>query len=328
MDMIIYLSLGRKENAVGVKDAPLFFTIREKVQGAEDGEYRLLYVDIPRGMLKEPEAQEDRPKGFWEKIRGLWDRAVRRSGESGHSEEKAGYSGKQSRRSELQTGYEAECREIKRQRVLRANLPWIRELSEYLVPYQLQSPSCGMVYDESVDKWLKSRDLCGWWEKNWPVPAFEDYHDAVFACRLMERVHLSHFLVLGYAPCVPQLLSGQARRMKSLRFLLKKEPEELDEFIEDFYEEHGLAASVRVVEGGSFKGERIVCAQPTAILDFSGESHLLTADIARGSVWLDMDSMEEKRRRIEDRNTGIYYFSMKKEWKRIKRGEKPGRDTI
>lgn len=228
----------------------------------------------------------------------------------------------------MQTGYEAECREIKRQRVLRANLPWIRELSEYLVPYQLQSPSCGMVYDESVDKWLKSRDLCGWWEKNWPVPAFEDYHDAVFACRLMERVHLSHFLVLGYAPCVPQLLSGQARRMKSLRFLLKKEPEGLDEFIEDFYEEHGLAASVRVVEGGSFKGERIVCAQPTAILDFSGESHLFTADIARGSVWLDMDSMEEKRRRIEDRNTGIYYFSMKKEWKRIKRGEKPGRDTI
>ena len=360
MDMIIYLSLGRKENAGGVKDAPPVFTIREKIQGVEDSEYRLLYVDIPRAMLKEPQAQKDGAEGLREKILGMLDRIAAMRGKAGEQtrssqmhagrsgelvrgpEKQTGRSGERIRNSEKKTGspgeqtshpewhaeYEAECREIKRQQALRANLPWIRELSEYLVPFQLQSPACGMVYDESVDKWLKIHDLWGWWEKNWPVPALEDYHDAVFARRLMEQVHLSHFLVLGYAHCVPQLLTGQARRMKSLRFLLKKEPEGLEEFIEDFYEEHGLAASVRVVEGNSFKGERIVCAQPTAILDFSGESRILTADIVRGSVWLDMDSLEEKRRRIEDRNTGIYYFSMKKEWKRIKSGEKPGRDTI
>lgn len=337
MDTMIYLTLERKENAGETKDAPPVFSIKERPESAEESlEYRLLYVDVPRAMLKEPQEkkgtqnQEDRAcenrgvnlkkgqegkRSILEWVGSLLGRGPEPTPQS---------SGHDVRESEVITAHENKIKEIIaqerkkafRREALLLNLPWIRELSEYLVPYQLQSDACSMVYDDSVDKWLKKYDLCGWWEENWPIPLFEGYHAPILARKLMEHVHLSHFLVLGYAPCVPELLVSHARRMKSLRFLLREMPEELDLFLEDFYEEYGLAAACRVTDGESFKGERIQCAVPTAILDFSGESHLLTADVVKGSMWLDMDSMEEKRRRIEDRNTGIFYFSMKKEWKR------------
>jgi len=58
-----------------------------------------------------------------------------------------------------------------------------------------------------------------------------------------------------------------------------------------------------------------ICLHPSLVLDFSEADRIATADVPRGSIWLDMAASEEKRRRIEDRNTGIRYFSLKKEWK-------------
>lgn len=357
METIIYLTLKRKENAGGTKDEPPIFSIREKTAALEEEDYRILYVDVPNAMLKEPAA--DRSDQSHDSRNAEMKQGKDRRGESLSQEEPvrlAGWlsrilfrgekstvqkdadgqeqcrgrkrfgrrkqqdvTGRHPEDEQCQTGMDRSAeRAQRRQEAIRLNMPWIRELAQYLVPYQLQSSICHMVYDDSVDKWLKKYDMCGWWEENWAISEFRDYHATAFARKLMDHAHLPNFLVLGYDPCVPGLLAGHARHMKSLSFILGEMPEELEEFLEDFYDEYGLAAACRVAQGQSLRGERIRCVFPAVILDFSKESRLLTADVAKGSVWLDMDSLEEKRRRIEERNTGIYYFSMKKEWKQGK----------
>ena len=44
-----------------------------------------------------------------------------------------------------------------------------------------------------------------------------------------------------------------------------------------------------------------------------------TAGVARGSIWLDLYSVEEKQKKMECRNPGIFYFSLKKKWKQVQK---------
>lgn len=128
----------------------------------------------------------------------------------------------------------------------------------------------------------------------------------------------SHVLVLGQAQCLTELLFLYAGKMKSLKWVLpaRQFREEQQEVVEDIYDEYGLAVDVQLLEDeDAYRRTRVSCVLPTVVLDFSESDRVPTADIAKGSLWLDMASSEQKRRRIEDRNTGIQYFSLKKEWK-------------
>lgn len=177
--------------------------------------------------------------------------------------------------------------------------------------------------EETLEKLLKPVENCfspagDIWLQMWKVPEFNDYRKLRWVEHLLQYAALSHFLVLGYHPALPKLLCLYADKMKSLKWILPEwcYSEELQEFLENFYEEYGLAAMVQVLPPGeTCKRAHISCREPSNILDFSGEERIPTGDIARESIWLDMDSLEEKQRRMESRNTGIYYYSLKKEWK-------------
>ena len=54
---------------------------------------------------------------------------------------------------------------------------------------------------------------------------------------------------------------------------------------------------------------------PVTVLDFSGEEKMSCTDLAEGSRWLDMESSEYKRERLERQSSKAAYFSLKKEWK-------------
>lgn len=156
------------------------------------------------------------------------------------------------------------------------------------------------------------------WTQKWSLPEFDGYGEPRWVEHLMRHAMLPHFVVLGYHPELPRLLCLYADRMKSLKWILPQRfySEQIQEFLEDFYEEYGLAAAVQVLpDGESYKKARIACREPSNILDFSGEVQIPAGNISRESIWLDMNSLEEKCRRMEIRNTGIYYFSLKKEWK-------------
>lgn len=131
-------------------------------------------------------------------------------------------------------------------------------------------------------------------------------------------IPLPHFVILGQTYCVSEMISDLVHGMKSLKWILPERQfrAEQQELVDILYEEYGLAVEVRLFsEEESYKQVHPVCRVPSVILDFSEADRIPTVDVARGSIWLDMASSEEKRRRIEDRDTGISYFSLKKEWK-------------
>ena len=139
---------------------------------------------------------------------------------------------------------------------------------------------------------------------------------------LLPEAVLPHFVILGTVSCLPLLIEKYADRMKSLRWILPENDysRELQEFVEDFYTEYGLAIMLQVVPAGQ-RRLQAVCKEPSNVLDFTQEAYINLAKVAKGSIWLDMLSVEEKKRRIVGRNTGITYVSLKEKWKLVRKKE-------
>ena len=165
--------------------------------------------------------------------------------------------------------------------------------------------------------------LSALWRKYLPLEEFQGYAQRFWVRQVFSQgaglpASPPHFVILGTAPGLPEVLEAHARRMKSLRwFLLEAEwGEELSAFVEDFYTEYGLAIELRLLEdGAALKRLRLFCGEPVIVVDFTGESYMAVPAVPEGSVWLDMFSVEEKRRRILARGKDITYFSMKEIWK-------------
>ncbi len=247
--------------------------------------------------------------------------------------------------------------------------PW--ELAGYLAPYLGYSSSVYTVYDRSLEGWLSRRGMKKWWQAAWPYPEYwdfsrEDYGKYLLEKGLAQMGRPEHILVLGFQDFVPGMLRSRLRYTKTLRFFVEENFSEeksygaLEDFIEEIYDEYGLAAALDTAgrpsagkspaagrnsaAGGDFVAGRFSVSgsswkEPVLVLDFAGGAGrngekkwddnrigkesgrgltkavwTLAAQAAPGSVWLDMRSMEEKRRRIESGGKGVLYFSMKKEW--------------
>lgn len=296
MDAIIYLTLDKGNHTGGPEAGPPVFTIRVR-----DSAYRLLWVKLPAGIFQE-ETGKRTGKCTEERIRKRTDK---------YTERKASLS---DRLALLRGRRLARAEEARMARV-------VEGLFETLSPYLAGCSARYTVYGEEMEPKRLPEGSGGLWHQLWRLPELTDFREEAFARELLSQCRLPHYLVVGWHDTVPELLWERARHMKSLRFLVEKPVDELEDFAEAVDEEYGLAVTVQELpetdgDGRSaFKKARPVCPVPAVVLDFSGEARLLTDQVARGSVWLDMDSSEEKRRRIEGRDTGLLYFSMKKLWK-------------
>lgn len=157
------------------------------------------------------------------------------------------------------------------------------------------------------------------WQQYWQIPEFDGYLQLQWVEPLLENARLHHFVVLGTADCAPSVILHCARRMKSLRWILQEQDstEELQDFVEEFYEDYGLAVTLQPLEGRrAFAKLLLVSKEPVCVLDFTGEPHIPPGGVARDSIWIDFLSVEEKARRIVERGEGISYFSLKEMWKR------------
>lgn len=160
------------------------------------------------------------------------------------------------------------------------------------------------------------------WQRYFDQREFTDYSGRFWVEQLMPEAVLPHFVILGTAACIPEVIEKYADRMKSLKWILPEAgcTEEVQEFVEDFYIESGLAVSLQTIsDAGEFRKLRRICALPSNILDFTEEPNINISGAAPGSIWLDMQSMEEKRRRILGRSGEIAFFSMKEKWKYAQR---------
>ncbi|MDE6166991.1 MAG: hypothetical protein K2G28_00840 [Acetatifactor sp.] len=164
------------------------------------------------------------------------------------------------------------------------------------------------------------------WRECWQGEEFTDYGQWEWASRLLPQAVQFHFVVLGNPSCASKLLEHCARRMKSLRWFLPEAEytEELEDLLEDFYEEYGLAPALQLLPGKRpYSRLRMECPEPCNILDFTEEACIASSSLPEGSVWIDMASREEKARRLAVRG-GIKYVSLKEYWKKLPKRSKPG----
>ncbi|MDR2043721.1 MAG: hypothetical protein LBQ15_05015 [Clostridium sp.] len=280
-------------------------TIKEK-----PGKYRLLLAGISQAAAPAKDGAEQTPAKSGPEYKESKRRTQRsfRRGFFGAAWRK-GFRKRRGQRSPGRLGQEALCLQI-------------RLLQERILPYAQEAGSCYTVYDEPLKVWLRTEGRLEVWRNHWPYGAFDAGRELLFAEELLNECHSPHLLILGYAPCVPELVYGRARRMKSLRFLLDCQPRGLADFLEELYEEYGLAASFQMFPVNDGEQERpfrlvqVSCQAPTVVLDFTGEPRVPVGEVAKGSMWIDVDDMEEKRRRIESYG-GITYVSFRKIWKAV-----------
>lgn len=184
---------------------------------------------------------------------------------------------------------------------------------------------CRCVYADAVRKCLTdpgTDETCLLpllWRQYWQFPEFDDYLQLQWTESLLENAGLHHFVVLGCADSVPSVILHCASRMKSLRWFLQERDygQEIQDFVEEFYGEYGLAADIQPLEGERvFSRLLLETVEPVCVLDFTGEPRIPAGGLAKGSVWIDFCSVEEKARRILEREKDLSYFSLKEIWKR------------
>lgn len=158
------------------------------------------------------------------------------------------------------------------------------------------------------------------WGKYILPEEFDGYPGQLWVEELMPEAVLAHFVILGTAPCLPMIIEKYAGRMKSLRWIMWENDcdSEIQEFVEDFYTEYGLAIMLCLAPAGQ-KRLQAACVEPSNVLDFSHDARISLTKVAKGSIWLDMTSQEEKRRRVVGGSTGIVYFSLKEKWKLVRK---------
>lgn len=205
----------------------------------------------------------------------------------------------------------------------------VRQIGEFVEDWK----ECRCLYDGAVGKWLVPRQdleegdsvkylLPRLWQKHWDIPEFTDFFGIRWVEPLLSAARLPHFIILGNAPCVPEVILACADRMRSLRWVLREEDmtQQIQDFLEDFYLDYGLAVILQPLEGSrGDPGYDYKSQVPVCVLDFSGEERFLTGAVCRGSIWLDMASQEKKERRLLGRDSGITYHSLRIYWREARR---------
>lgn len=173
----------------------------------------------------------------------------------------------------------------------------------------------GIGLDRASDRAACEAALC--WSRVWDIPEFRDYKSMRWVQPLLEYVRHSDFILLGRADCIPVILQRLARQMKSLQWYLREEDldEEVQGWVEDFYEESGLAVALRSRTGrDAFRQLRFHAAKPVCVMDFTEEEKFFAEDLPGDSVWLDFASVDGKGGRMSRRAPGVAYMSLKKYW--------------
>ncbi len=177
-----------------------------------------------------------------------------------------------------------------------------------------------LVYDYSFEKWLETIAYEREWRRLWHLPVYDAFYEKENVMKMFESIGKKNLpmevRILGYGPGMQEWLPYLAAQIRSLSFYVEFVTRSLERLRESLEEEYGLVSQVHLVDPGGFRKLKLRSSAPLLVIDFSGREAISVIGLAKGSIWMDMDSMEGKRHGIEDRKTGIQYISLKKLWKR------------
>jgi len=167
------------------------------------------------------------------------------------------------------------------------------------------------VWDRDFEMWLRIGGRETQWQKIWDLPMYQEYkeiHNLIFLLQQIPAGRLPvQLIILGEAPGLTDLLEGLARRMKQITIYAWDPPREFEYIRHTMLEEYGLCTEWK-------KSLQPASIEPALVLDYSGKEKIYVWDIVPDSIWIDMTSMEMRRHALEDRETGIYYLSLKSIW--------------
>ncbi len=177
-----------------------------------------------------------------------------------------------------------------------------------------------LVYEEGFQEWLESVRYEKEWRRLWHTPIYTNYHAKENVQRMLHMLSKEQFpqeaWILGQGPGMEEWLPIIARQVRNLTFYAEFVTKGFEDMLEELEENFGLVAQVSLVTPGEWKKQRLRSLQPVLVMDFSGEEVISVTRLCRGSIWMDMDSVDGKRHAIEERRTGVFYFSLKNLWKR------------
>lgn len=218
---------------------------------------------------------------------------------------------------------EAQKQEVLRKEAIRQQITeLLQELESLQTALCLLGGNTYWTYTVYEERLRCKIDTPSWWEL-WKIPEFENYSQPLWAEKIIFHGNCPNFLILGQSDCIPGMLVAGVRRMRSIKwYLLQREyTGETEAFIDNFYEEYGLVIEIHFLEEKKdWWRVGFHCPDPVKVLDFTGEAKVSSNGVPKGSVWLDMSALDEKSRRMEVRNQGIQYFSLKKLWGQLQKG--------
>ena len=200
-----------------------------------------------------------------------------------------------------------------------------------------------LTWDENIFPPLPDKNGAVEWFRDLPFSCFTQYRNLRFAEQLMKYGARGDYLILGHAPCIPELLCNHSRQIGSATWILPMAmcTDRIRDFAEGYYEDYGILLTlcpylpVEIPRRIDVPDHVVSCSQnvegsPAAVpgsisvpvpccltvLDFMGDRRLSYLGIPKDSIWLDMDASWQKEREIELQNPGIAYFSLKKAWKK------------
>lgn len=195
-------------------------------------------------------------------------------------------------------------------------------LQRLLLRYQKEEAelSSYLVYEESFEKWLKGMGKEQEWQQLWDRPLYSNFHQTANLKELLQYIPRKLWpkkaLILGSGMGMQEWLPYIAGHVQDMELYLEFVTKGVEALQEELCEEYGMVMQVKLVVPGEFYKERLRSAEPVLVIDFSGPRPISVLGLAKGSIWVDMDSAEAKRHLIEDRRTELTYISLKTIWKR------------
>jgi len=169
-----------------------------------------------------------------------------------------------------------------------------------------------LVYEASFESWLRNKQQERCWQNFWNLPVYGEYREPHNLMLLLQQVPKylwpRQLIILGEAPGMEVWLVQLARYMRGITVYAGSKPKAFEQLREKLQQEYGLLLGWE---------ERLhpQSREPAMVIDYCGREKVFAWGIPAGSIWIDMNSMEIRRHALEDRDTGIQYYSLKCFWK-------------
>ena len=177
-----------------------------------------------------------------------------------------------------------------------------------------------LTFDEGFEKWLAEGAVTEEWLNAWGYPMYYDFATGENLRWMLEKavpgVWPGKAYILGSGMGIREWIHLLADKVNTIEFYLEFATKGVEELQEMLLEEYGMLTEVHLTTGREYGKLRIQSEGPVLVIDFSGKEPLSVLSLKKGSIWLDMDASEAKRHAMEDRRTGVQYYSLKTIWKR------------